>query len=54
LFRKHYGPAFNLAARWLVQLGMWVEARRARQSQGSPDLERRLAAYREVSKLAAE
>jgi N-acetylglucosaminyl-diphospho-decaprenol L-rhamnosyltransferase len=54
LFHKHYGPAFNLAARRLVQLGMWVEARRARQSQSGPDLERRLAAYREVSRLAAE
>ncbi len=53
LFHKHYGPVFNLAARWLVQLGMWVEARRARRSQSGSDLERRLAAYREVSKLAS-
>ena len=52
LFRKHYGPAFNLAARRLVQWGMWVEARRARRSQSGPDLERRLAAYRRVSELA--
>jgi N-acetylglucosaminyl-diphospho-decaprenol L-rhamnosyltransferase len=52
LFHKHYGPAFNLAASWLVQLGMWVEARRARRSQSGQDLERRLAAYRQVAKLA--
>jgi GT2 family glycosyltransferase len=52
LFHKHYGPAFNLAAGRLVQLGMWVEARRARRSQTGQDLERRLAAYRQVAKLA--
>jgi hypothetical protein len=52
LFHKHYGPVFNLAARRLVQLGMWVEARRARRSQSGQDLERRLAAYRQVAKLA--
>ncbi len=52
LFHKHYGPLFNLAARRLVQLGMWVEARRARRSQSGQDLERRLSAYRQVAKLA--
>jgi N-acetylglucosaminyl-diphospho-decaprenol L-rhamnosyltransferase len=54
LFHKHYGPAFNLAARRMVQLGMWIEARRARKSQSGPDLERRLAAYREVARLAGD
>jgi N-acetylglucosaminyl-diphospho-decaprenol L-rhamnosyltransferase len=52
LFHKHYGPAFNLAARRMVQLGMWLEARRARRSQSGQDLERRLAAYQQVAKLA--
>jgi hypothetical protein len=52
LFHKHYGPAFNRVARWLVRLGLWTEARRARQSQGGEALERRLAAYRQVRELA--
>ena len=52
LFHKHYGPAFNLVARQLVRLGLWAEARRARRSQSGKVLERRLAAYRQVRKLA--
>lgn len=52
LFDKHYGPAFNLAARTLVRLGLWAETRRARRSGGGEALERRLAAYRQVHRLA--
>lgn len=51
LFRLHYGPAFNLAARWLVRLGLRAEERRARRTCGGEELERRLAAYDEVRKL---
>ncbi|MFZ5917102.1 MAG: glycosyltransferase family 2 protein [Chloroflexota bacterium] len=29
LFGKHYSRAFRWAARWLVRLGLWAEARRA-------------------------
>ncbi len=52
LFHKHYGPAFNRVARWLVRLGLWAEARHARQSQGGEALERRLATYRRVREMA--
>ena len=52
LFEKHYGPLFKLAARWLVRLGLWAEARRARQSQSGEALESRLSAYRQVRDLA--
>jgi GT2 family glycosyltransferase len=52
LFEKHYGPVFNLAARWLVRLGLWAETRRARQSQSGQGLENRLSAYSQVRDLA--
>jgi N-acetylglucosaminyl-diphospho-decaprenol L-rhamnosyltransferase len=52
LFKKHYGFAFNLAARLLVQLGLRLEMRRARQSQSGEALARQLAAYRRVWELA--
>jgi GT2 family glycosyltransferase len=52
LFEKHYGPVFNLAARWLVRLGLWAETRRARLSQSGEALEDRLSAYRQVRDLA--
>lgn len=54
LFRKHYGPLFNLAARLLVRSGLWVERRRARQSETGDALERRLSAYQQVWKLAGD
>lgn len=56
MYEKHEPAAFVRAARWLVRLGLWVEARRTRAAyrQGgiSPEeLEGRLAAYREVAAL---
>jgi N-acetylglucosaminyl-diphospho-decaprenol L-rhamnosyltransferase len=54
LFQKHYGPAFNLAARLLVRLGLRAEMRRARLAESGAALERRLAAYRQVWTLAGE
>jgi GT2 family glycosyltransferase len=51
LFKKHYGPAFNLAARWMVRAGLQAEIRRARLSQSGEALGRRLAAYRQVWEL---
>ena len=53
LFEKHYGMFFNYAARLLVQLGLEVESRRARQTEHGEALEKRLSAYREVQKLAS-
>jgi len=52
LFRKHYGPAFNLVARQLVRLGLSAEMRRARRTESDAALERRLSAYRQVWDLA--
>jgi N-acetylglucosaminyl-diphospho-decaprenol L-rhamnosyltransferase len=52
LFRKHYGPAFNLAARQLVRLGLRAEMRRARRIESDAALERRLSAYRQIWDLA--
>jgi N-acetylglucosaminyl-diphospho-decaprenol L-rhamnosyltransferase len=52
LFEKHYGLAFNLAARWLVRLGLRVARRRAARSQAGEAVERRLAAYDQVWELA--
>jgi N-acetylglucosaminyl-diphospho-decaprenol L-rhamnosyltransferase len=54
LFRKHYGPAFNLAARLLVRLGLGAEMRRARRTESGAALERRLSAYRQVWELASQ
>lgn len=51
LFTKHYGAFFNLAARWLVRLGLRAEMGRARGSLNGEELERRLTAYHRVWKL---
>jgi N-acetylglucosaminyl-diphospho-decaprenol L-rhamnosyltransferase len=56
MFEKHEGSAFRCAARWLVRLGLWAEARRARaayrRGESSPgELQGRLEAYREVAAL---
>jgi GT2 family glycosyltransferase len=53
LFEKHYGSFYNYTARLLVQLGLEVESRRARQSESGEALEKRLSAYREVGKMAS-
>ena len=52
LFRIHYGPVFNLAARQLVRLGLKAEMRHARRIESGAALERRLSAYRQVWDLA--
>ncbi len=54
LFKKHYGPAFNLAARMLVRLGLRIEMQRARRWGSSESLEGRVSAYRQVWELAGE
>jgi N-acetylglucosaminyl-diphospho-decaprenol L-rhamnosyltransferase len=56
MFEKHEGALFIRAARWLVRLGLWAEVRRARAAHrrgelSGPELEGRLAAYREVAAL---
>jgi N-acetylglucosaminyl-diphospho-decaprenol L-rhamnosyltransferase len=56
MFEKHEGPAFQRAARWLVRLGLWAEARRAERAcrRGeitALEMESRLAAYRQVAAL---
>jgi hypothetical protein len=56
MFEKHENAAFRRAARWLVRLGLGAEARRARAACkrgeiSATELERRLAAFREVSAL---
>lgn len=56
MYEKHENAAFGWAARRLVRLGLWNEARRARAAhrQGkipAKELEGRLAAYREVAVL---
>jgi N-acetylglucosaminyl-diphospho-decaprenol L-rhamnosyltransferase len=56
MFEKHESAAFQWAARCLVRLGLWAEARRARAAHRRGDLdaaelEGRLAAYREVVAL---
>jgi len=56
MFHKHESRAFCWAARRLVRLGLWAQARRDRAShrRGEIDdtqLESRLAAYREVAAL---
>jgi len=53
LFNKHYSQAFRWAARGLVRLGLWAEARRARaagrRGELSPEeLAGRLSALRQV------
>ena len=51
-FRRYHGRLFNRLAGGLVRLGMLAEARRARAA-GPADLDQRLAAYREIGRLAA-
>jgi GT2 family glycosyltransferase len=56
MFDKHEGWLFRRLARWLVRLGLWAEARRARAAHrrgelGAEVLAKRLAAYREVADL---
>lgn len=55
-FRRYYPAAWRAAARAIVRLGLWAEARRARRAMARgeitrEELERRLAAYREVARL---
>ena len=56
MFEKHKGPAFRWAARWVVRLGLWVEARQARAAYGrgeidASQLHNRLMVYQEVANL---
>lgn len=56
MFEKHESALFLRAARWLVRLGLWAEARRTRAAHSRGELsagalESRLAAYREVAAL---
>ncbi len=49
LFDKHYGPFYRGIVRWIVRLGLWREAQRARRGDASAaERESRLRAYREV------
>ncbi|MCX7840053.1 MAG: glycosyltransferase [Anaerolineae bacterium] len=54
LFRKHYSRAFRFAARLIVRVGLWNEARKARAAARrgevtQDELARRLDAYRQVA-----
>jgi N-acetylglucosaminyl-diphospho-decaprenol L-rhamnosyltransferase len=56
MFDKYESVAFRWAAQWLVRLGLWAEARRARAAHRRGEIdaaqrEARLAAYREVAAL---
>jgi len=56
MYEKHEGPLFRWLARRIVRLGLAAEARRARAAFkrgdiSAPELEGRLAAYREVARL---
>jgi N-acetylglucosaminyl-diphospho-decaprenol L-rhamnosyltransferase len=56
MFEKHRGPAFRSAARWLVRLGLFAEAQKARAAyrQGEIDasqLQDRLVVYQEAADL---
>jgi hypothetical protein len=56
MYEKYEGVAFRWAARCLVRLGLWAEARRARGAERRKEideaqLQRRLRAYREVASL---
>ena len=56
MYDKHEGPLFRWLARRIVRLGLAAEARRARAAFrrgdiSAPELEGRLAAYREVARL---
>jgi N-acetylglucosaminyl-diphospho-decaprenol L-rhamnosyltransferase len=57
LFSKYYSPAYNRVLRWVVQLGLLAERRRAHRSAASgqlsaQELMRRLAALQEVRMMA--
>jgi GT2 family glycosyltransferase len=56
MFEKHESPTFRQAARRLLHVGLRVDGKRARAAQlrgeaTADELERRLAAYREVAAL---
>jgi N-acetylglucosaminyl-diphospho-decaprenol L-rhamnosyltransferase len=56
MYEKHEGAAFIRAARWLLRLGLWSETNRLRAAHrrgetSGVELEKRLAAYREVRAL---
>jgi len=56
LFSKHYSGAFRWAARWLVRLGLWAEARRAQAAHRRGELSAEalsgwLSALRQVAQL---
>lgn len=56
MYEKHRGAAFRKAARWLVDLGLRAEARRAKAAHrrgeiNAEQLRGRLVAYREVASL---
>ncbi len=56
MFEKHHSAAFRRAARWLVRLGLWAEARRAQAAYrrgeiDAAEVQGRLAACREVAAL---
>ncbi|MCD6289061.1 MAG: glycosyltransferase family 2 protein [Anaerolineae bacterium] len=55
-FHRYYPAAWRVLARSIVRVGLWAEARRARQAMTRGDIsreemDRRLAAYREVARL---
>ena len=57
-FERYYPTPWRIAARALVRLGLWAEARRARQAAARGEItaderDRRLQAYREVKTLWA-
>jgi hypothetical protein len=56
MFEKHRGALFRFCLRWLVRLGLWAEARRARAAYGrreisSQEMQGRLDAFQEVASL---
>jgi GT2 family glycosyltransferase len=58
LFSKHYSGAFRWAARWLVRLGLWAEARRAQAAHRRGELSAEatsgwLSAVRQAARLCA-
>jgi GT2 family glycosyltransferase len=58
LFGKHYSEAFRWAARWLVRLGLWAEARRAQAAHRRGELSAEAtsgwqSALRQVARLCA-
>jgi N-acetylglucosaminyl-diphospho-decaprenol L-rhamnosyltransferase len=58
LFEKHYSRLFQWTARRIVRLGLWAEARRAREASRrgeitENELTSRLKAYRQVREMSA-